>query len=370
MSYSAEAKIYFVVLITWLLIPSAILSQDKYEFGGSVGGILWRADWHSESSMETFNTITIYDINPSILRGYSATLSYKKNDSYYGNWLLEYVEGEFDDHVKQSVFEGDDRNYKLYKRFKSLILQRISKGRYIVLRSIYGIYSGNITLEGLWENYGLTSGTRQNIKSKWLRLDALFLFYSGSMELFKFNTDFFGKKKTYSIWNEFYVGGGYRYINYNKPEVFYHFYGHENKDSESDFGEIVVDELIEVKLENAVTTGHHLVIGLWHPSYMGLPSVYPWFVDFLFYIGQANIKSDNYKLKDKIGLGLQLNLGISLFTKLFQNYHLSFRLGYQYHKHMMTVADEVHKEDDRQIYLGVNAHESWSGPFLGLILSF
>lgn len=340
----------FTVLIILLSVFTGHAKSEASEagsfFSGAVSGEAWYANWKSESGMDQLGVKLEYDIEPSIIWGYSTAVGFNKNGKLLSGLILDYfttrIEQNYND---QALDNNTDDDLSTYKMIKVKFDQRLGGWGYFHMSLMQAEFEGKLTLSQGDQYFESTNGTIWDMESNWFKADAIYLI---------------GGKKMMS-------GIGYRYFSFNKPQAITEFYGTEKEDKDSSFGSMVqADELISGKIADTEIEGHLLLIGIWDTSYMGFPSDSLFFYDGLFYIGSADVKSDDYEAKGRLALGCELSLGLKYSFKFSETSGISMRLGYRYLQHSVTYAEETGEDENGIIWKGSYIVEEWHGPFFGL----
>ena len=81
--------VYLIFISIFISCPVFAEGRVNY-FGGSVAGEVWYAYWESEGGLEKQGIDLQYDIKPSIVYGYSASINYIRGDKLYTGLISDY----------------------------------------------------------------------------------------------------------------------------------------------------------------------------------------------------------------------------------------------------------------------------------------
>ena len=340
--------ITFSIIFLVCIAKNLFASEGNDSFSFSIGSEAWYAHWKSESGLDELGAVLDYDIEPSIIYGYSASLNYNKAGDDVTSFILDYFTSKLEQEDSSFALEGSDST--VYEMLRSKINQRIGDSWYLNFNLQRATFKGTLTIKHGSQYFDVADGTAWAMNSKWFKADALFLLRAGK-----------GK-------NAILPGIGYRYIAYEKPIAIIDFYGSEKDDS--GFATVEADEIISGTIQDAQIKGHHLVIGVWDGSYIGLVSDSYYFFDFLFYIGSADIEGDTFKTTGRISAGWEFSLGLKYSHNFSDRVGLNARLGLRYLHHKLAFAEDVGQDAQGTIWRGAYIEEKWFGPFLGVTLTF
>jgi hypothetical protein len=344
---SLMKKILFI-LICVLFTASHLFAyaEESGNHTGSIGGEGWYAYWRSESGLDALGAVLVYDIEPSIVWGHSASLIYNRDGNPFTGFILDYFTSRMEERISEQVFETAEDNIGTYRKIRATLRQRVGESGFVHLRLMRASFKGYLTLDQGGAAFGVVNGSTWNMDSRWFKADATYSFDTPGNVL---------------------IGLGYRFFEYNKPQAIVDFYGTKE---DSPFGAVRADSLISGKIEDTEIKGHHLLIGLWDKSSLGLPTDSPYFFDFLFYFGRADARSLTEKIENKIGGGIEASIGLKHSIRLSGTSMLTVRLGYRLLYHKVAIADERGEDERGKIYRGIFTFDAWHGPFFSLIWLF
>lgn len=336
-----------ITAIMVFLILVFITKSQATQLDCVVAAETWYAAWESESGLDDLGVKLSYDIKPTVIYGYSASVCYSR-DSLLGGIFVSYLTSEMEKDYEQQTNED---TALAYQELKAQVAGRIYGVGYLTMKVMKGEFDGTLRLKG-GKGFFDTMQPDHRLASEWLKLDTVLLL----------NPD--GEDAPAM------VGLGYRYFCYNKPQAIVTFYGDE-EDTGTYMGMGVTPiELISGKIVEAKIEGHLLLLGIWDTTVLGMDANSNWFFDFLFYVGSANISADGYSSKGRIALGWEGSLGLKHTWHWSEHTRLTVRIGARVLQHKTAYAERTGMDENRSIYTGAYIEELFYGPFMDVTASF
>jgi len=88
--------IVFAIILLVCIAKNIFASEENDSFSFSMGSEAWYAHWKSESGLDELGAVLDYDIEPSIIYGYSASLNYNKAGEDLTSLILDYFTSELE----------------------------------------------------------------------------------------------------------------------------------------------------------------------------------------------------------------------------------------------------------------------------------
>ena len=323
----------------------SVFAAEKHNYiDGSIGGEVWYADWESENQWTKEGVNLDYDIKPSIIYGYSASLNYTKNNQRISSFVLEHFTSRMEKEINSQAFEGDEDDRDTYRKIKVKIDQRIGEGTYFHLQVMHAKFEGEITVRQGGQALQVPTGTIWQVNTRWFKADAMYLSEKG----------------------ETLAGFGFRYISYSKPETTSLFAATGSTEGLMTEGDLLSGEVIETEFD-----GYYLSCGIFDKSYIGIPTDSAFFLDLLFYFGVSYAKNDIIGKNSGIGGGVEGALDIKYSYKFSEASGITARLGYRVLYKKMGTSEEVATDNQgNEIFRVTETIDTWHGPFFGLIWFF
>jgi hypothetical protein len=310
---------------------------------GSLGAEAWYAQWRVEGGLESLGIEVEYEMDPTVIFGYSASFSYERDGAAVTGILVDYFTAKIDGEMADETDGGQD-----YALLRGGLVQRLSRHYLIHADVARGKFSGTAKLGGGAEAFGHTPGDRVSIDADWFRADVVLLHEVGR-GLF---------------------GVGYRYLRYNKPQAMIDFYGHEVNDKDRPEGTVEADEVIAGRFLDTEMTGHYLLLGAWDRTHVGLPPDGWLLYEADVFLGSESVDNGEDRLSGRIGMGLEAALGAQYTLEFFSTGRCTARFGYRLLYAVNSVAEEKGEDENGTRYTGTIARDLWHGPFVGLVGSF